>query len=250
MTEYELRKKFVDTALSFMYCQKGGTSHKRIIDTYNSYLPHPRNYIVTYNDDWCATFVSAISLLCGFEDIIPIECSCSKQLELFKKLDSFVENDKYVPSIGDIIYYDWNDGVDYASTDNRGSPDHVGIVHSVTGTTIRIIEGNSGAYSKVLYRDISINGRYIRGFTTPKYSKFVSVENVCSVLLPVLSYGSKGNPVKSLQTLLNNKIGAKLIIDGSFGPATKKAVLNFQYKEKIEQDGVVGSNTWKKFFKN
>jgi hypothetical protein len=76
-----------------------------------------------------------------------------------------VENDAYVPSPGDIIFYDWQDS---GSGDNTGTPDHVGIVEKVSGSTITVIEGN---YSETVKRRyLSVNGRYIRGYGIPKYT--------------------------------------------------------------------------------
>lgn len=55
--------------------------------------------------------------------------------------------------------------------------------------------------------------------------------------------GSKGNSVREAQCKLNAK-GAKLAVDGKFGPATDKAVRNFQRSKGLEVDGVVGPKTW------
>ena len=60
-----------------------------------------------------------------------------------------------------------------------------------------------------------------------------------------LKRGSKGNKVKELQTKLN-KVGNNLVVDGSYGPATEKAVKEFQKKYKLTVDGIVGPNTTKK----
>ena len=38
---------------------RGDAVHKQIVDAYNSYLPHPRGYKLTYTDDYCAATVSA-----------------------------------------------------------------------------------------------------------------------------------------------------------------------------------------------
>lgn len=42
--------------------------------------------------------------------------------------------------------------------------------------------------------------------------------------LPVLKRGDKGEAVKAMQVLLNLRAGSSLEIDGSFGPATERAV--------------------------
>ena len=61
--------------------------------------------------------------------------------------------------------YDWQDS---GSGDNTGVPDHVGIVVSISGNTIRVIEGNIS--DSVGYRNIAVNGRYIRGYCLPDYA--------------------------------------------------------------------------------
>ena len=58
-----------------------------------------------------------------------------------------------------------------------------------------------------------------------------------------LSYGSKGDEVKTLQEMLNSN-GYKLDVDGNFGPKTQAAVKDYQNKNKLTVDGVVGKNTW------
>lgn len=60
-----------------------------------------------------------------------------------------------------------------------------------------------------------------------------------------LKRGSKGNKVKELQTKLN-KVGNNLVVDGSFGSATEKAVKAFQKKYGLTVDGIAGPNTIKK----
>lgn len=164
MSENELRAKVVATGQSYIGRKESDGSHKKIIDIYNSHKPLARGYKVQYTDAWCATFVSTVAIQAGLTDIIPTECGCSAMIELFKKLGSWQENDAYVPSPGDIIFYDWDDN---GVGDNTGAPDHVGIVEKVVGQTITVVEGN---YSdSVKRRTIQVNGRYIRGYGVPKY---------------------------------------------------------------------------------
>ena len=54
--------------------------------------------------------------------------------------------------------------------------------------------------------------------------------------------------IKWLQHRLN-ELGYKLAEDGSFGPATLKAVKDFQAKKKLKVDGYVGPNTYKALIK-
>lgn len=165
MTEQELRQKVVSIAQSYIGCKESDGSHKKIIDLYNSHKPLARGYAMKYTDAWCSTFASAVAIAAGLTDIIPTECGCEKHIQLFKKIGSWQENDAYVPSPGDYVFYDWDDS---GAGDCTGSADHVGIVEKVSGQTITVIEGN---YSdSVKRRNITVNGRYIRGYGVPKYS--------------------------------------------------------------------------------
>lgn len=139
-------------------------THKSIIDVYNAHKPLARGYAVKYTDAWCATFVSAVAIKCGVTDIIPTECGCGQMIALFKNLGEWSESDRRTPKPGDVIFYDWDDT---GAGDNTGWPDHVGIVESVSGGNITVIEGNKN--NAVARRTIAVNGRYIRGYGVPKY---------------------------------------------------------------------------------
>ncbi len=60
-----------------------------------------------------------------------------------------------------------------------------------------------------------------------------------------LQYGSSGSEVKKLQQELN-KNGYKLDVDGQFGSKTQAAVRDYQKKNGLSVDGIVGKNTWGK----
>lgn len=165
MTEQQIREKVVAAAKSYLGCKESDGTHKQIIDLYNSQSPLPVGYKVTYSDAWCATFVSAVAVQLGLTDIILPECSCSRMVALYQKAGRWTENDAYVPQVGDIIMYDWQDS---GSGDNTGTPDHVGYVVDVSGQSMTIIEGNKD--DSVSYRTIAVNGQYIRGYCLPNYA--------------------------------------------------------------------------------
>lgn len=166
MTENELRAKVVVQARSWLGCKESNGSHKKIIDLYNSHKPLARGYPVKYTDAWCSTFASAVAIACGLTDIIPTECGCEKHIQLFKKLGSWEENDAYVPKPADYIFYDWDDnGVGECT----GAADHIGIVETVNGNSMTIIEGNMS--NAVGRRNLKVNARYIRGYGIPNYAR-------------------------------------------------------------------------------
>ncbi len=169
MTEAELRAKVVSTAKSYYGVKQGTAAHKALVDTYNAHTPLAMGYKLTYQDPWCAGFVSAVAILCEVTDIIPTHVNCGAQIAQFKAMGRWMEDDAYKPQAGDIIYYDWSDS---GVGDNTTAPDHVGMVVSVTGTTIRVIEGNMSR--AVGYRSIQVNGRYIRGYGLPDYASAAS----------------------------------------------------------------------------
>lgn len=153
------------------YSEKNG-KFKLIIDRYNAYLSTAikagcANYKVKYSDEWCATAASAAYIACGIGHLFPVECSCPRMITLAKKMGIWQENDGYVPDPADAVMYDWEDS---GKGDNTGTPDHIGIVIAVDKSkgTFVVMEGNKN--ESVERRTMSIDGKYIRGFITPKFN--------------------------------------------------------------------------------
>jgi hypothetical protein len=128
-------------------------------------------------------------------------------INLYKKHGRWMEKDGYVPEIGDVIMYDWDDS---GKGDNKGEADHVGIVISVVNGYMTVIEGNK--HNAVGVRTLAVNGRYIRGFCLPDYA------SKADKALPVTDYA------KSLQVALNTAYDLNLKVDGYVGPLTKQAI--------------------------
>lgn len=166
MNAKEARKKYVDTCKAYKGVAQGSERHKKIIDVFNRIKPD--GWAMTYNAYWCATFASATAQV-AFGDKVakkyfPLSANCGTIITKAKRMGIWEENDRHKPLAGDWILYDWQD-TGYG--DNTGSPDHVGIVTSVSGGVIHVIEGNKN--KAVGMRDVAIGGRYIRGFVVPKF---------------------------------------------------------------------------------
>lgn len=158
------RNEAVKLARSWIGKKESDGSFRFIIDIYNSYTPRPRGYKMTYTASWCATFWSALAIELGYTDIIPIECSCGELIKKAQKMGIWKESDSYEALPGDAILYDWDDD---GKGDNTGWPDHVGMIEKVSNGEFTVIEGNKN--NAVERRVIKVNGKFIRGFITPKY---------------------------------------------------------------------------------
>lgn len=162
-----LRSQVVSKAEQWLGAQEGDEKHKEIVDIYNAHEPLAQGYEVKYDDNWCATFVSAVAIELEITDLIPTECGCQRQIGLFQELDCWEEDDDYIPLPGDIIYYCMENAP--LSGDCTGWSDHVGIVVGTNGDFMKVIEGNYG--DKVTYRYLSIGDRHIRGYAVPNYDQ-------------------------------------------------------------------------------
>lgn len=264
----KLAIKVIEQAKMWLGLKESDGSHKQIIDVYNAHKPLARGYAVKYTDAWCATFVSAVAIKLGYTDIIPTECSCTKMIELLKKIGAWVEDDAYVPKAGDIMFYDWDDS---GKGDNTGSSDHVGIVEKVVGDTITVIEGNYS--NSVKRRSIKVNGKTIRGYGVPKYDaetveysleQFIrDVQKACGAAVDgiagketlaktvTLSAGKNRRhaAVKPVQMWLK-ELGYPEVgeADGIAGVKFTAAVCAFQKANKCLVDGEITARnkTWKK----
>ncbi len=272
--------KIVEVMQSWIGKKESDGSHKEIIDIYNGHTPRARGYQVKPTDSWCAATGSAAAIKLGYTDIIPTECSCGKQIELWKQMGCWVEDDSYVPNPGAYIYYDWDDS---GKGDNTGWPEHVGVVEKVANGVITVIEGNNG--DAVKRRNIKVNAKNIRGYGVPKYdaepAKVTASPNVSAskVNPKVLAwqkaaiddgfkfpqYGADGEwgdecasvaraaivkhrdgvyKYPNLTKIVQEAVGAG--VDGKCGGKTSAAIIKYQEAHGLEPDGCVGINTWKK----
>ena len=162
--EKELRLQVIQTAQGWLGSKEGTDNHKEILRIYNTHRPLAQGYGVRDDDSWCATFGSTVAIQCGLTNIIPTECSCERQINLFRDMGCWEEKDDYIPLPGDYIFYTLkNPSMD----DSTAWSDHVGIVVGTWHGFIKVIEGNNGGTVK--YRVIPVDDPRIRGFALPDY---------------------------------------------------------------------------------
>ncbi len=264
MTALEKRNAIVSQAREWLGYNEADGSHRAIIDLYNRMRP-PDSYRMTYNDPWCAAFVSAVGMAVGLGDIILPHVNCDGMIDAYRAKGQWIEDDSYTPTPGDLIFYDWQDS---GVGDCVGSADHVGIVVYVDGKLIEVVEGN---YSDTVKRRYIYQGdTFIRGFAVPGYVDDAAeaspeeppeepdtepevpedkpdCEALCKAL-PVLSFGCCGRSVVVAQGILIalgyscGPDGA----DGDFGYNTKNAAKNFQRSAGLRVSGEIDAETWAK----
>lgn len=153
------RDKVVSTALAWMGCKESDGSYKKIIDTYNSNLA-PGCGKLSYKLAWCAAYVSAVGIKAKATDIIVRHSYCPTMVNTYKNKKQYTSNKSYSPSPGDIIFFDWN---------KNNVPDHVGMVVSCDGNTVKTIEGNKD--DAVSERTLSKGWSLLLGYGLPPYTK-------------------------------------------------------------------------------
>lgn len=231
------RKDVVDILNSWLGAKKGSTIHHQIIDLYNEIKGVPK---MSYNAAWCAATASAAFHKAGMDAIFPSGCSCGQMIEKAKKMGIWVENDAYVPQISDCVIYDWDDGKNYATTDDTTGHDHIGTVSTESGKAFKVIEGNKGKPGTVAIRSMNVNGRYIRGFICPRFDE----KGHSEIKYPTLREGSRGQYVMLLHNKLNTLGYGVSPSDDIFSKTTGDCVQHFQITHGLIGDRVCGPKTW------
>lgn len=223
------------------------------------------NHLGIGSDDWCAAFAVWCAHTAGVSnDVVPSIASSTSLLVWYNqrgrwhrkngsswsyagKSDNSAVDSTYQPQTGDIILLETN------NTYSDG-PDHTALVASVSNGTVYTVEGNISG-NKVGERSYSASASKIWGYCNPAYSG--------SPILPTpttdnynpdnhaqptrdIWYQSTntmtGDDVSWIQAVLY-QLGYGVSVDGSFGPATKAAVQQFQSNNGLTVDGSVGPAT-------
>lgn len=180
---------------------------------------------------WAFKEAGASDYFCGGTK----QASCTKVKEWAQAHNCWVTKD-YKP--GDLLLFNFN---------GKNTPKHIGFLVEVKNGVYYTIEGNTspsnrgsqengdGVWNK--QRKLSsIVGAYRPNYagvpsTSKKYTK-PKYKNIAS--LYKLEKGHTGDAVVALQTLLNLRMNAGLVVDGDFGRATEKALNQFIEKYHLK----------------
>ena len=142
----------------------------------------------------------------------------------------------WTPSKGDLIFF---------TGTSAGYSGHVGIVDSVSGTTVTYHDGNGGGSNKVRTgATVSIWGSSVYGYAHINYA---GTQNGSSYephrVLALYDYHCKGPDVQWVQNKLKTLGYYTDTVDGDYGAKTELAVKAFQKANNLTVDGTVGSAT-------
>ena len=208
---------------------------------------------------WCDVFVDwCFFKAFGKTEGQMVECqtgtlgaACPYSAGYYKALGRYDRS----PRVGDQVFFQ-----------QGGELVHTGVLVGVSGSTITCVEGN--ASDMVKQTSYSLSNSYVAGFGHPKYDESGAVTptpapapapepeqaTIVTIQLPVLRQGMDNMAaIKAIQRIcyargcLDNA-GRQIKVDGSFGPATKQAVIKLQRQlwpnNSSKWDGVVGAETW------
>ena len=224
-------KDMIRTMTSWLGYSESNGKFKQILDIYNNHKPLARGYAIRTSDEWCAATISAAAIQSGCVDALGgTEVSCNAFIRIFKNKGIWLEDGSIKPKAGYIVLYNWDDG----TQPNDGEADHIGLVVSVSGSTVTAIEGNR--HERVAYRTFPIGWGYVRGYAAPKYGE-AKTQTTTTV--------KKTTTTTSKPVAKTNKIAE----DGDWGKAT---TLLAQKVFGTTQDGIISSQPidYKKYLPN
>lgn len=199
---------------------------------------------------WCAIFVYYCLAHCGGANLM---AGCKNKAYCptiwnWAKAKGYAHSSSSTAKMGDLVLFDWQ---------KDGVCDHIGFVikdlgngkvQTVEGNTSNTSNGNGGCV-QIRTRTKSVIKGFIRlPYATTKKTTTSTKKGYSGTFptLPKKGYlgkGDKGTAVKNLQRFLNWYGNYKLAVDGDFGAKTRSAVLSFQKKTKIKQDGFFGKQS-------
>ena len=250
MTVSEAKKKVIDLAKSQVGYREGANNYNKFAEGLDSYYGwHIQNQ--PYCDiffDWLfiKSFGGETAAKMTYQRFGSFSALCSASAQYYKDAGAWFQ----MPEAGDQVFFIVSGGIN-----------HTGIVESVSGGIVHTIEGNSS--DMVAQRAYAIGAPNIAGYGRPDWDAAATEHSetdekpkdpdaprlgTVTVELPVLTNGMGGNAVAALQGILRYQkysLGS-CGVDGEFGVATLAAVRNYQVRNDLERDGIVGEATWRK----
>jgi len=195
--------------------------------------------------DWCMVqaFGEETARKMLYQPIKSAGAGCYYSAQYYKQNNAFYST----PQIGDQIFFYVGSAIN-----------HTGRVVSYSNSQIVTIEGNVNNQVQKRYYDIK-DGR-IAGYGRPNWSLAEDTPapkptgETCMIEMQVLSFGSVGEQVKTMQRLLN-ALGFKgannksLTVDGQFGSNSVHALKSAQQFWGMTPDAICGQKSWNKLLK-
>lgn len=195
--------------------------------------------------DWCAQFVSRVLNWSGINIYNTFVGPLRTDL---LQSDLFYEPDD--PPIGaDIISIDWDHVIEARPLD------HIVICVDYDPNTrmITYVNGNGDSSTHVTKQQISIDSPHVMFWTRLKENSDSESEETKTtesgefeMTLRTLKYGDAGKNVTAMQQLLeaNGFSVGPCGCDGEIGPATIRALEDYQDSKHLQPDGICGPLTW------
>lgn len=253
MTIVEAKNKVSNTAIGEVGYIETGKNITKYAEYFDKNCPNFYN-TKKQGAEWCDLFNDYCFVVTFGEDTArkmlyqPIKSAgagCKYSANYYKQNNAFYKTPEY----GDQIFF-------YVG----GEINHTGRVVGVSNTQVMTVEGNSA--NAVRQKMYNLTDKSIAGYGRPNWSLVANVPQptpqpvggTFMIEMQVLSFGSIGEQVKTMQRLLRelNFVGANgkpLTIDGQFGSNCVFAVKTAQKQWNMGQDGICGQKTWTKLLK-
>lgn len=166
-----------------------------------------------WQGSWCTTFALWCFNEAGnslgvqlYKKIVPSGGNCNSMISWFSgKGRYYTRSSGYTPKAGDLVFFDWN---------GDGSAQHVGIVKSISGSTVYTIEGNCSGQVKARTYTTSGSKPYnnvsaIMGYANPDWSSVAG--------------GSSGTQAQNTTTTTKKQTTTKKSTTTSSQTTTKKS---------------------------
>ena len=210
--------------------------------------------------EWCAEAASFILEHTVDPDKEFHTISCNDMIFRMSRSDKFYEPEDE-PRRSDYLFFDHDRDKDPLK--DSKPLDHVAVITNFDGEYIEYVDGNGDSSGIVKKRRRHISTFNFECKYPDYYMRYCgdqkqeaeppeqSSDEGGTEWLRTLKCGDKGHDVQQMQSLLiaDGYSCGSAMMDGDFGPATEKAIINFQTDHKIECTGICDRKTWKELLR-